>query len=291
MSNEGNQREGLRRFRAFIDRYRIEGAWTHLWRPPDPPPIQAGMHCHDHWEVRLELAGPIAWPDRPAERHPPALILPPGTMHQAVQRSHCGAEATMLVLTDQGQWTLSWPGGHYRRVGHCGEAVERRLGASLTTTFEHLARDWRAIEPDGALGRFWENRMRCVLLAFLLGMGADAPAKRSPRMLVERASRYIEQAYVQPDLTVAQIAAACDCSPTHLANVFRRHRGRGVRQALIERRLDRARELLAGGRCLVKEAAYMTGWRSAFHFSNSFEQRFGHRPSEAMPNGERADAG
>jgi AraC-like DNA-binding protein len=46
-----------------------------------------------------------------------------------------------------------------------------------------------------------------------------------------------------------------------------------------ERRLERARRLLEAKEGTVSEVAYAVGFKSASHFSNSYLERFGVRPS------------
>jgi AraC-like DNA-binding protein len=66
--------------------------------------------------------------------------------------------------------------------------------------------------------------------------------------------------------------------------------GRTPTEQLIERRLERAAELLAGGDGNVGEVAYAVGFRSVSHFTNRFRDRFGVTPS-AWRRGARTPAG
>jgi AraC-like DNA-binding protein len=102
------------------------------------------------------------------------------------------------------------------------------------------------------------------------------------RDALTRAQDYIRTEYTRPTLTVAEVAGAAGCTPTHLAHIFRARLNTSVRRVIITRRLERAQALLAEGRYQVKEAAYLTGWRSPFHFSNAFVKHFARRPSTAI---------
>ena len=267
-------------FDGFVEEFRFDERHARiLTGESGAAAIEPGAHFHRHWELRLVLRGAIAWPDDPRRRHPRCLIVAPETVHLAVRPDHQSRNAVMLVLTDLGTWQFNRPQGA-RPGGACRAAVEERFGGSLTGLFERLQREAPLETGDELLRRFWAHRLRAASLAFLMSMrGAEEPTGGSEADLVERACQQIETSLVSPDLTVAEIARACGCTPTHLAHAFRRHRGQSVRQTLIERRLDRAHELLRAG-YLVKEAAYLTGWRSAYHFSNTFSRHFGHRPAE-----------
>jgi AraC-like DNA-binding protein len=267
-------------FHDVAEEFRFDGAHARLLTGESgAAAIEPGAHFHRHWELRLVLRGAVAWPDDPRRRHPRCLIVTPETVHHAVRPQHQSRNAVMLVLTDLGVWQFNRPRGA-RPGGACRAAVENQLGGSLTALFETLQRDALLEGDDELLRRFWAHRLRAAWLAFLMGMyGAEEPTGGAEADLVERACRQIETSLVSPDLTVAEIARACGCTPTHLAHAFRRRRGRTVRQTLIERRLARAYELLRAG-YLVKEAAYLTGWRSVYHFSNTFLRQLGYRPSE-----------
>ncbi|MDX2431974.1 MAG: ATP-binding protein [Bacteroides sp.] len=47
-------------------------------------------------------------------------------------------------------------------------------------------------------------------------------------------------------------------------------------------RLNKAREMLEGGRANVSEAAYRTGFRNLSHFSRTFSNEFGYKPSDIL---------
>ena len=256
-----------------------------LWRQSDPPPRGPGAHLHDCWELRVVVCGEVAWPDEPDEAHPRLLLVPPWTVHRFVDWNQLGPGSAVLTLTDQGRWRFLLgeseraEGGHLSS-GECRSAMERQMGGPVGEMLASLAEDWEAMAYDVELRRFWEHRMRSLLLAFLRQIRRRGRPHRSEAELVTKARDEIEGLYVRPDLTVAQLAEACGVSRTHLAQAFRRQLGVGPRQVLIRHRLERALALLRTGEYRVNEAAHLTGWRSAYHFSRSFHEHYGCRPSE-----------
>jgi len=282
-------------FDAFIHAFRFDPSFTKLWTAANTAPIGPGAHFHRHWEIRLILRGRLDWPDGPEHHHPACLIIPPRKIHRSLAIPAQDQTSVTLVLTSSGRWVFQDAGAR-RTPGLARTAIEQRLGAALPDTFEALARDHRPITASHAdlaedRRRFWDSRLRSVWLAFLLAMKETHATEKGHENLVERALHHIDTAYYRPDLTVEHIAAACGCSATHLAHVFRRELNRSVRQSLIQKRLERSMEILREGGYLVKEVAYLTGWRSAYHFSNSFAKHFGQRPADIEPEpAERADA-
>ena len=75
---------------------------------------------------------------------------------------------------------------------------------------------------------------------------------------------------VADKLSVAGIAAAAGISPSHLFPVFRRWLKRSPYQVLLEMRISRAKQLLAGGEMPIKEIAAECGFDSLEVFYHRF---------------------
>ncbi len=100
------------------------------------------------------------------------------------------------------------------------------------------------------------------------------------RSLTEIALDYMENHYYQADLSVTDIARFVGISPQTLNAICRRDTGLTTRQNLIKIRMHHARRLLTDPKYLVKDVAALTGWHSAFYFSNTFRRIFGHSPGD-----------
>ncbi len=95
---------------------------------------------------------------------------------------------------------------------------------------------------------------------------------------VLRATEYIEAHYRQR-LTLADIAAHVDLSPSHLSALFSQHMGCPPIEHLLRVRLREARLLLARGE-RVKQTAHAVGFNSLHYFSRAFKQRLGISPAQ-----------
>lgn len=105
--------------------------------------------------------------------------------------------------------------------------------------------------------------------------GPAAPPPAGLRVL--RATEYIEAHYRQR-LTLADVAAHVDVSPSHLSALFTQHVGCPPIEYLLRVRLREARLLLARGE-RVKQTAYAVGFNSLHYFSRAFKQRVGLSPA------------
>ena len=229
------------------------------------------------------LCGHIPCPDGETAHHPTCLLIPPGRLHREYQFPSRGKPA-IAVLNGGGVWRLRDRGGR-GFFGLGGEPLRTRLGQAPNDLLDAFANEASSLDDDTR--RFWENRLRNLFEAFLLAMcerRRGAPFGDDP---LTRAQHYIHAHYTRANLTVQQVADAAGCTPTHLAHVFRREVDATVRQTIIDCRLRTARRLLETGRHLVKEAAFLSGWRSPHHFSNTFATHYGVRPAELLLAGKQ----
>lgn len=95
---------------------------------------------------------------------------------------------------------------------------------------------------------------------------------------IEGVFKFIEQNYSRP-LELKEVAAAVGYSPAYLTNLVRQKTGRTVKQWVIERRMDRARQLLLNTDRAIAEIAEATGYRDTGYFIRQFKQLHGTSPN------------
>jgi AraC-like DNA-binding protein len=94
---------------------------------------------------------------------------------------------------------------------------------------------------------------------------------------LHRARDYVEACYEEP-LRLDQLASVACLSTNHFLRTFRQAFGRTPHQYLMERRLQRARELLSRTELAVTEVCLSVGFESLGSFSRLFRRRFGTSP-------------
>ena len=129
-----------------------------------------------------------------------------------------------------------------------------------------LAAEHRASSPGGLLYR---QSLGMGLAVHLLAQHRDAPPARTsltPPQLT-RLQEYIE-AHLTEDVSLVRLARAVGVSASHLQVLFKRSVGVPVHAYVVQRRVERARRLLAGGGLpasqVALEAARRFGNESAF---------------------------
>jgi AraC-like DNA-binding protein len=93
--------------------------------------------------------------------------------------------------------------------------------------------------------------------------------KRVARERIDRATAILRSHLAEPP-DIEALGAQVGCSPFYLSRLFSKEMGMTIPQYLRQVRVERAAELLLGGRHNVTEAAMEVGYSSLSHFSKAF---------------------
>ncbi|WP_346909078.1 response regulator transcription factor [Faecalicatena orotica] len=91
---------------------------------------------------------------------------------------------------------------------------------------------------------------------------------------------YIDENYMNPDLTVSSIAEHFQLNASYLGTIFKNVRDQSILQYITKARMEAAKKLLATGDYLVSEVAAAIGYSDVFYFSKCFKKNFGCSPKE-----------
>ncbi|MDN4617577.1 ABC transporter substrate-binding protein [Paenibacillus sp. PsM32] len=96
--------------------------------------------------------------------------------------------------------------------------------------------------------------------------------------LVSQAIRYIHEHYEMP-LTIDSLATILECSPRHLARLFRNSDiGQSPSDYLIQFRMQKASELLIQTELTLQDIAINVGYQDGYYFSRMFKKYMGLSP-------------
>ncbi len=99
------------------------------------------------------------------------------------------------------------------------------------------------------------------------------------RMAVQRALDLIS-ARIQDAPTLGELAFFVGLSRTYFSLVFREITGKGLREYILQARIDKAKDLLRDINLEIKEIAHQVGFRDANHFSRTFKRKTGRTPTD-----------
>jgi AraC-like DNA-binding protein/ligand-binding sensor protein len=106
-----------------------------------------------------------------------------------------------------------------------------------------------------------------------------APSNGTPgREVVEKARAFIEAHYGQ-DITLEDVARAVFLSPNYFSSLFKKVAGSSFKSSLVDRRMQAARELLAGTALPIKEVVARSGFKDYNYFNRTFRALEGVPPA------------
>jgi len=107
----------------------------------------------------------------------------------------------------------------------------------------------------------------------LLELAAAQAQRKSRRDALSRVSRYVRENLARR-ITLPAAAAAADLSPNYLAHLIKKETGKTLTDLVTERRMEKAKELLAHTTLRIAEIASAVGFEDEAYFARRFRQRF-----------------
>ena len=201
------------------------------------------------------------------------LFIPPRTRFYG-RWQRCTQRTLWVVPTDGARWAdRDWS------ADLLAEALDIRSG-ELRGAMLRLANE--LANPGFASELMIEaisTEVLVLLQRHLLGPKGDGPAQRGG-VLDRGQLRRIEDLADNPGPSpgIADLASACGISERHFSRLFRLATGRSAAQFVAERRIERARDRLAGSRAPIKQIAWEAGFESPAAFATAFRRATGQSP-------------
>lgn len=95
----------------------------------------------------------------------------------------------------------------------------------------------------------------------------------------DKIKRYIEYRYVE-DVKVSELAEHCGLNRSYMTKCFTEDTGVSPKEYLMQYRMTKAKELLAGAELPISNVAYAVGYSDPLAFSKMFKKREGMSPLE-----------
>jgi two-component system response regulator YesN len=158
-------------------------------------------------------------------------------------------------------------GGDVDRVVPALDNMEATL--SEITTVEHF-----------------RDRLQDILVSALTYR--DSQANHQHGLMLQQVHDYIDQHYMDANLSLNEVASQVNLSPSHFSTVFSQETGQTFKEYLTEVRIRRAKELLRSTTLKSFEISYQIGYSDPHYFSYVFRKHTGVSPKEYRQQGQAA---
>jgi two-component system response regulator YesN len=108
----------------------------------------------------------------------------------------------------------------------------------------------------------------------------DAQAQPKHTRLIQQAKDYMDQHYMEADLSLNDMAALINLSPSHFSTVFSQETEQTFRDYLTAIRIQKAKELLRTTDLKSSDVSCRVGYNDPHYFSFVFKKNTGYSPSE-----------
>lgn len=249
------------------------------------PGFRLGAFCcrpgHPRWreenwigpDWHLVIPGPAVWIQ--ADHDAPLLATAnevlryrPDTYYRRRIAAPSGDRCLFVTLDGELAAELGIPATAVSRLGHTA------LDAHTYAAAHQLARDL-----DGGAADLAADERVFDLLYRLAGLRPIRPGSDARRRdLVERVKYELIRRITEP-VRLAEVAAAVNYSPYHLARMFRARTGQPIYTYLQQLRLRESLDQAVAGRGTLAELASAYGFANHSHYTRVFRQVFGAPPT------------
>lgn len=174
---------------------------------------------------------------------------------------------------------------HISRIDHlCGHKLSCRFGPSRIgyEIFSQILAEGDMTPPE-CLSMLGETALKTLSESIRGDVSKPLIRTGAPNATLERVMRFIDQHFAVQGLTADHVAQGCNMSVRTLHYLLRREQTTFA-TCLWSTRLHQAEAWLLDQEFAhfnIVDIAYMSGFRSASHFSNAYRSKFGIAPCEA----------
>ena len=166
---------------------------------------------------------------------------------------------------------------------HCRQAEEKNI------EIQQLIHPADGEEPFSLLCACWREKLpgyswQCAgMLHGILGRLMEekqTPLLSRKQRLIQPGVDYLHTAFDQPHASVEHAASLCPMSAEYFRRLYREAFGVSPRQAIMDKRLEKACRLLQSGLFSIQETAEMAGFDDCKYFSALFHRKMGMPPRD-----------
>lgn len=165
---------------------------------------------------------------------------------------------------------------HFHAVNYVTSRIETFTPddpAPFVSRFRQILALWQQKEPG--------YRFRCSALLYEIfaECRAGSAAEEAKSSKIRASVEYLKEQYLNPELTVGEIAARSFVSEVYFRKLFREEYGTSPQKYVIKLRIHHAVGLIATGYYSLQEVAFLSGYTDYKYFAVEFKRIMGVSPS------------
>lgn len=151
------------------------------------------------------------------------------------------------------------------------------LGGDIDRVIPELNSIETVLSKTGSIEQLREQvfKILCDTLSF-----RNSQRSGQYKTLVRLAKDYMEEHFVDPELSLNEVASQVNLSASHFSAVFSQETGQTFKECLTEIRIRKAKELLRSTPLRSADIAYQVGYNDPHYFSSVFKKNTGISPIE-----------
>jgi AraC-like DNA-binding protein/ligand-binding sensor protein len=217
-------------------------------------------------------------------------------LEKAEQRANKGCEPVQFTCP-AGLFKILVPvlvgGKHIGNLVAGPFSLEQLDAAKLARITDHL----RKFDLEGQTDRLqvsWQHspvitKEKVEAVLTLIGMFADhltqaanhliSSTSSAPSTLLEKVDAYLKE-MENEEVSLSEVAKRVAVSPCHFCKLFKKQTGLTFSEYRVQRRIDKAKQLLLDPSLRISEAAFQAGFESLPYFNRAFRRYMRCSPSE-----------
>lgn len=190
-------------------------------------------------------------------------------------------EKIHYIVEKKSLWSISWVGiygnlvyGFFDKLGITPEKPVFRPEnpGRIESIFEEIYNNSFSDTPDDRL------KMIGLLYEFFFCIMSEGRIKTNKNYINEILN-IIEYNY-DKNISIESLAKSVFVNPSYLSRIFKEEKGITLKEYIINKKIERVKELLINDRVSIKMAANSVGITDSLYFSRIFKKKTGMSPSE-----------
>lgn len=243
--------------------------------------LPAGQHIHESFEFIIPVSGDVA-----AKSGKKVSVIE----HNRIFGYNTGQSHGMAVPVEKSKFLSITIERNYlwelcHEISGRSEIYFNNGNYSLSSDLKTLICSFidECRNPQTGSGFILQNLRNLIAMQIIRTVGNNMPeaesVKRHGKQNIERAAEYLREHSIV-EFSLEDASKEAELSPYHFIRIFKLHTGKTPYEYFIDKKVEKAKEMLASRRLSITEVCFSCGFNNHSHFTSIFKKKVGITPSE-----------